>query len=275
MNCPKAKIGSTIPCMGFGTHPMNGAELQNALENAINCGYLLIDTACSYGNHLSIGETIKKHSEKLYLQTKLSWKEQYDIFHSNRSWVNVIDQILSELQTSQIDLLLVHWPYPDFLKEVWACMEEMKEAGVVKSIGLCNVKRRHLESVLSFCKFAPEVVQIEIHPLNAEFDYVHWCHQQGLIVEAFCPLGLMKEEIRNSKVLNVLAAQYEKSIAQIIIRWHIQRNIVPLPKSSSEIRIKQNIDIFDFNLTDDDMNSISRININQPFYTPSFYCPGY
>ena len=275
MNFLKTKSGNTVPCMGFGTHPMNGFVLRNALENAISCGYLLIDTACSYGNQLSIGETIKNHSENLFLQTKLSWKEQYDIFYNNKSWVRVINQILSELQTSQVDLLLVHWPYPDFLKKIWTCMEEMKEARVVKSIGLCNVKRRHIENVLSFCKDVPEVVQLEIHPLNAEYDYVHWCQQQGLIVEAFCPLGLMRDEIKNSNTLNTLAAKYGKSVAQIILRWHIQRNIVPIPKSSSLIRIKQNIGVFDFNLTDGDMDSIYGINVNQPFYTPSFYCPGY
>lgn len=262
-----------IPRIGFGTYPMKGEELRNAVNSAYDCGFRLFDTACSYSNQKALGDALE--GKEVFIESKLSWQVQHDIYEGLRSADEVIDEILTQLKVEKLDLLLLHWPYPAYVDKIWRCMEKMKEDGKVASIGVCNMKKRHIETLLSKAHVRPVVNQIEIHPLNAERELVSYCQGEGIAVEAYCPLGLMRPEIRNSAVFSKMSLNYKKTVAQIILRWHYQRGIIPLPKSSDTRRICQNLDIFDFELSSQDMKEIAAVNIDRPFYTPSFYCPGY
>jgi diketogulonate reductase-like aldo/keto reductase len=169
----------------------------------------------------------------------------------------------------------MHWPYPDYFIDGWKAMEKLYRAGKAKAIGVCNFKKRHFEKLFPHCEIRPMVNEIEIHPLYTNRETVEYCRERDIVVEAYCPLGLMDSRIKESAKLKSIADKYGKTIPQIILRWDIEREIIPLPKSSSPDRMRENIDVFDFELDGKDMTAIDSLNENYKFHLESFQCPGY
>lgn len=288
-----------LPLMGLGTFGIPKRNFTKAMLSAAQCGFRLMDTADNYNNELFFGKGLNKllktgkYSRTDFLvQTKISdifpyqfdvTKDQYSLFSSNyregisidQACDSVFRQSLKKIQIEYADILLLHWPYPHSFIDIWHRMEYYYKEGLVKVIGVCNFRESHLEELLSEAEIKPMINQFEIHPLNAERSLVDYCQLNNIQVEAYCPLGLMNDKITSSKILHYLAKKYSKSIAQIILRWNIQRGIVPIPKSNSFVRISENNDIFDFELSNEDMESIYSLDEKFKIYVESLFCPSY
>ena len=305
----KTKIlsnGVYIPSIGLGTYPMIGNELTSAVVSAYQSGYRLIDTADNYYNEADLGQSLLKlyalggKREELFLVTKISdelykpgslgggynkgkffWKSS-PVMQSSTAVHDVIykklEESLSNLQTDYIDLWLMHWPYPDYFEEIWYEMEQIYKAGKVKSIGVCNCRERHLEKLRKSCAIFPMVNQIETSPLNTKNDLVSYCQEKGVLIMVYSPLMSLRigDNFRGgySSFLNKIAHTHHKTISQILLRFDVQRGLIPIPKSSSLARIQENIDIFDFELTDSEMTQIIDMNVNMQTLPESKSCPG-
>lgn len=278
--------GNSLPAIGLGTFPMKSGTLNRAVDffmnNHLNVqGRLLLDSARAYGNEKDLGKSLMRlfkkkvvKRENVFITTKISNGQQI-AYNKGKPIEEDIKKSLSDLKLDCIDLLLMHWPYPNLYKNTWRLMENILKTGMVKSIGVCNFQERHLRSLLEDATFIPSVNQIEIHPLRTAKNDVAFCQRHRIQIQAYCPLGLMDNKIRSSAVLKQIAELHTKSIAQIILRWDYQQNIASVPKSSTPERIKSNFDIFNFELTDEEMRLIDSLNEDYKFYSESFYCPGY
>lgn len=288
-----------LPLIGFGTFGIPKEDFSKAMFSAAQCGLQLMDTADNYNNELFFGRGLNKllkagkyKRTDFLIQTKISdifpyefdvTRDEYSLFSSNyisgiplkKACDSVIYQSLRNMQIEYVDILLLHWPYPHSFIDIWHRMEYYYKEGLVKAIGVCNFRESHLKELISKAEIKPMINQFEIHPLNAERNLVEYCQLNNIQVEAYCPLGLMKSKIANSQVLLYLAEKHSKSIAQIILRWDIQRGILPIPKSKSYIRISENCDIFDFELSDEDMDMIYTLDEKFKIYVESLFCPSY
>lgn len=291
--------GLKFPLMGFGTFGIPKRDFTNAMFSAAQCGFRLMDTADNYNNELFFGRGLKKLLKNgeykrtdFLVQTKISdifpyefdvTKDKYSLFSSNyksgisleKACDSVFYQSLRNLHIEYADIVLLHWPYPHSFIDIWHRMEYYYKEGLVKAIGVCNFRESHLEELISKAEIKPMINQFEIHPLNAERNLVEYCQLNNIQVEGYCPLGLMNSKITSSKALMFLAEKHSKSIAQIILRWDIQRGIAPIPKSKSYIRISENCDIFDFELSDEDMERIYSLDEKFKIYVESLFCPSY
>lgn len=269
--------GVKIPQVGLGTWLMKNKELIKAVNSGISIGYVGIDVARDYGNEKDMGDTLFNVSvtgvsrRDLFITTKIGNMQQ----RNKQQELLDIDFSLRSLRIDYIDLLLMHWPYPDYFIKTWKIMEEIYKAGKTRAIGVCNFRERHLKKLFEECEIKPMVNQIEIHPLYTNKSLVKYCQERDIVVEAYCPLGLMDERIKSSKTLKNIAERHGKSIAQVILRWDVQQGLVPIPKSSSPERLRENVSIFDFALSEEEMAQIDSMNIDYKMYVESFYCPGY
>lgn len=245
-----------IPAIGFGTYKSgSNKETENIIKSALNIGYRHIDTASFYGNEVGIGNGIKNSGvkrEEIFLVTKL-WNDD----HGYENTISAFNKSLERLQTDYIDLYLIHWPN-ELNSETWRAFEYLYSIGKVKSIGVCNFKIGHLEELKKNAKIIPMVNQIEIHPLNAKTDIAKYCSENNIQLIAWSPI--MRGNIFSNEIMIDLSKKYNKSIAQLVLRWHLQRGIIPIPKSSNSDRIKENFDVFDFKIFDEDMNLINSLN---------------
>lgn len=297
--CNLLSNGLKLPMIGFGTFGIPKEYFTKAMFSAAQCGLRLMDTADNYNNELFFGRGLNKllkagkyKRTDFLVQTKISdifpydfdvTRDTYSLFSSNyvsgipleKACDSVIYQSLRNMQIEYVDILLLHWPYPHSFIDIWHRMEYYYKEGLVKAIGVCNFRESHLKELISKAEIKPMINQFEIHPLNAERNLVEYCQLNNIQVEAYCPLGLMNSKIANSQVLLYLAEKYSKSIVQIILRWDIQRGIVPIPKSKSFIRISENCDIFDFELSDEDMDMIYTLDEKFKIYVESLFCPSY
>ena len=279
--------GFKMPCIGLGTFPMRKDVLKYAVNHFLthekNEGNkLLLDSARDYGNENDLGDCLHSlftshivNREQLFVTTKIGNRQQVDAKMGKVNLVESVKQSLYYLQLDYVDLLLMHWPYPNHYIDTWKAMEEVKKLGLSKSIGVCNFRVRHMEKLLANASIIPAVNQIEVHPLRTATEDVNFCRQKGIQIQAYCPLGLMDKRITESQTLNDIANRHSKSIAQIILRWDFQHGIASVPKSSSPKRIDSNFDIFNFTLTDEEIHAIDSLDQDYKFYTESFYCPGY
>ncbi|MCR4928305.1 MAG: aldo/keto reductase [Lachnospiraceae bacterium] len=254
--------GLQIPSIGFGMWQTPDDETGvNAVASAIKAGYTHIDTAQAYGNEACVGKGIElAHAkrEELFITTKI-WNpnHRYDLVLSS------VEESLKKMQTSYIDLLLIHWPNPlsyrdrwqDANKETWKAMEELYEAGKVKAIGISNFRRHHIDALLESANIKPMVNQIRLCPGETQDDVVAYSRENGMILEAYSPLGTGK--IFSVSQMQVLSEKYGRSIAQICIRWSLQMGFLPLPKSVTPSRIEENLRVFDFELSDEDVKLIA------------------
>lgn len=248
--------GIKMPSIGFGTYKsVNDEETAKIVKYALEIGYRQIDTASFYGNEVGIGNGIKEseiNREDIFLVTKL-WNDD----HGYDKTIEAFNKSLERLQVNYIDLYLVHWPNK-LNSETWKAFEYLYKTGKVKAIGVCNFKIGHLEELKKTAEIMPMVNQIEIHPQSSKNDILSYCEENNIQLVAWSPI--MRGKLFSNDLMIDLAEKYKKTIAQIILRWHVQRGIIPIPKSSNEERIKENLSIFDFELSNADMKTIDLLN---------------
>jgi diketogulonate reductase-like aldo/keto reductase len=257
--------GVEIPVVGFGTwQSADGDEAYNAVKAALAAGYRHIDTAAAYGNEESVGRAIKDSGidrKELFVTSKL-WNAD----HGYESAKAALDLSLSKLGLDYLDLYLIHWPNPLKFRDEWQqrnadswkAMEEALEAGKVRAIGVSNFRATHLDELLKTAKVTPAVNQIFLNPSDTQDEVVAYNEAHHILSEAYSPLGTGK--IFTIPELQDLAAKYNKSVAQVVLRWSLQHGFLPLPKSVHADRIQQNTEIFDFELSDEDVKTIDQFH---------------
>jgi len=250
--------GVKIPVLGLGVFK-SGQNTKRAVEYAINIGYRHIDTAAVYGNEDQVGEAVKSagiNRKDIFITTKL-WNDDM----RNGTQRQAIEKSLELLKTDYIDLYLIHWPVKGKIAESWAVMEEYYTKGVLRAIGVSNFLESHLDELLSYASIIPAVNQVECSPFLTQEPLTEYCVKKGIAVEAWSPLA--KGVALTNEVILEIAKKYNKTAAQIIIRWHIQNDRIVIPKSVHEERILSNSLVDDFELTIEDMNRISALNENR------------
>ena len=248
--------GVYMPCIGFGTSLITGEECTNTIKKAIEVGYRHIDTALVYENEEEIGKAIKQSNvnrEDLFITSKV-WKDSMGYENTLKSF----EKSLKKLDLEYIDLFLIHWPNnkdENLNAETWRALEKLYKDGKVKAIGVSNFLKHHLERLLDNCNIIPMVNQIEFHPGLIRKETIEFCKEKNIVVEAWAPLGKGKM-LSNDTLINI-ANKYNVSTAQLCLKWCIQNNVIPLPKSVNEERMRQNLDLFHFEISEEDMNIIN------------------
>ena len=258
MNTYTLNDGHIIPQIGFGTYKLNGVEGVHAIQNALKVGYRVLDTAYNYENEGAVGRAIaqsKVAREDITIISKLPGRYQAydDVFQT-------IEESLYRLGVDYIDIYLIHWPNPKqgLYVEAWKAMIAAQKAGLIRSIGVCNFLPEYIETLKQATGVLPVLNQIELHPYFNQEAMRSYHEENQILIQAWSPIGrdngLLKEP-----VLQELAHKYTKSVVQIILRWHIQRGIMPIPKATSHARQLENLQIFDFNISDSDMTLINQL----------------
>lgn len=252
--------GVKMPMAGIGTFLLTPDEAEGAVLSALECGYRLIDTANAYVNEKAVGRGMKKSAvprEEIFLETKLwpSFYEQGD----------AVEKTLERLGTDYIDLLLIHQPAGNYIAG-YKLMEKAYKEGKVKAIGLSNFTIEQMEEILNICEVKPAVLQTEVHPYSQEKKLKSFLEANGIAAQAWYPLGHGDNALLQEPVFTKLGEKYGKSNAQIILRWHIQYGNIVIPGSKNPAHIRDNFDLFDFSLTDDEMAEISAINKDKRYY---------
>ena len=261
MNTPLITLnnGKTIPQIGLGTSPLNDKEIAPLVVAAMEAGYRHIDTAYRYNNEKGVGQGIRDSGidrESLFVTTKLDGQ-----FQGNDRAISGLDESLRRLGLDYVDMLLIHWPLPQRNEFVstWKTFEKLVEAGKTRSIGLSNFKPAHIDRLLSEATVRPTINQIQLNPRVTRPEQRAYNLKQGIVTEAWSPLGAGHDLLENS-TLAAIAKKYNKTPGQVALRWHIELGIVAIPRSSNPHRIAQNIDIFDFTLTSDEVAAISALD---------------
>ena len=261
-DCYKLCNGVEIPCLGFGTwQTPDGDVAVSSVRCAIEAGYRHIDTAQAYGNEESVGQGIRESGiprEELFITTKL-WNQH----HSYELALKTFDESMKKLGLDYLDLFLIHWPNPIAFRDhwqkanadSWRAMEKLYEEGRIRAIGVSNFRPHHLDELAKTANIAPMVNQIRLCPGDTEDEVVDYCRAHGLLLEAYSPMGTGK--IFSVPEMQALAEKYQRSVAQICIRWSLQRGYLPLPKSVTPARIQENLRVFDFELEDKDVQMIA------------------
>lgn len=258
--------GVQIPKIGFGTWQIpDGTEVYNSVSHALKVGYRHVDTAQIYRNEEGVGRAIADSElarEKIFLTTKI-WNDKHDYELAKAS----IDESLEKLSVEYVDLLLIHWPNPAALREndawkagnagAWKAMEEAYKLGKVRAIGVSNFMIHHLEALFETAEIKPHVNQVLLAPGCPQEELVSFCRQHGILLEAYSPLGT--GSIFNNPLVQELAEKYGKSIAQIALRWSLQKGFLPLPKSVTPNNIEANLQIFDFELSAEDIARLDKV----------------
>ncbi|MGF6953340.1 diketogulonate reductase-like aldo/keto reductase [Neobacillus sp. B4I6] len=251
--------GVKMPWFGLGVFKVEeGPELVNAVKTAIQHGYRSIDTAAIYENEEGVGQGIKESGiarEDLFVTSKV-WNADLGY----ESTLAAYQTILDKLGLEYLDLYLIHWPVAGKYKEAWRALETLYKEGRVRAIGVSNFQVHHLVDLMKDAEIKPMVNQVEYHPRLTQNEVHAFCREQGIQMEAWSPL--MQGQLLDNEGLAAIAAKYKKSVAQIILRWDLQNGIVTIPKSTKEHRIIENSQVFDFELTQEDMHQINNLNQN-------------
>lgn len=257
----KLNNGKEIPQLGLGVfRSKDGQETYDSVKWALEAGYRHIDTAKIYGNEESVGKAIKDSGlerDEIFLTTKL-WNEDIRQKRTKEAFQESLDR----LQTDYVDLYLIHWPADGF-EEAWKEMEEIYKSGKAKSIGVSNFHKHHLEDLEKISSIKPAVDQIESHPYFTNQELIDYLKEKEIDVEVWSPIGGTGGNVLEDELLKELAEKYKKSPAQITIRWHLQRGLIVFPKSIHKERIEENLEVFDFKLSNEDMEKINKLNKNQ------------
>lgn len=259
MNFITLNNGLTMPQLGFGVWQVPNDEATAAVSTALEVGYRSIDTAMIYKNEYGVGKALKDSDvprEKLFITTK--------VWNSDQGYENTLrafDESLERLGLDYVDLYLIHWPTPQFDEyvETYKAMEKLYKEGRVKAIGVCNFEVEHLERLLKECEIKPVLNQIECHPYLAQNEIKKFCAQHGIFVEAWSPLD-QGGEVLQDETIQQIAKSHGKSPAQIVLRWHLQNNTIVIPKSVTPSRIEENFQVFDFELTNNEIELINNLN---------------
>lgn len=252
--------GIKMPMAGIGTFQLSPDEAEKSVLHALGCGYRLIDTANAYLNEKAVGRAIKESGLKrkeIFLETKIwpSFYEQSD----------AIDKTLQRLNTDYIDLLLIHQPAGNYLSG-YKMMEKAYKEGKVRAIGLSNFTIEQMNAILQVCDIKPSVLQTEVHPYSQEKELKKYLNRENIVIQAWYPLGHGDKALIQEPLFAELGKKYGKSSAQIILRWHIQDGNVVIPGSKNVIHIKDNFELFDFSLTDEEMARIADMDQQKRYY---------
>ncbi|AJY77843.1 glyoxal reductase [Paenibacillus beijingensis] len=248
-----------MPQHGFGVYLIEDpSEAEMVVNKALQVGYRSFDTAQFYNNEGLLGRILKESPvdrDDLFITTKITNEKQgYDLTLSS------FEQSLQKLQLTQLDLLLVHWPSEKHFFETWRAFERLYEEKLVRAIGVCNYQIEHLQKLETRANVVPAVNQIECHPYLTQYPLKQYLKERHIAAEAWSPLG--RGAVLNDPDLNEIAGRLRKSTAQVILRWHLQQDTIIIPKSSTPRRIAENADIYDFELSEDDMAAIDKLNID-------------
>ncbi len=267
---PNIQLNTTtkIPAIGLGVYKSaEGQEVENAVIWALQAGYRLIDTARIYGNEEGVGKAIRTSGidrKEIYVTTKL-----WNLDHGYENTHRAIDASLASLGLEYVDLYLIHWPSAseDRLvtinkrKETWKAMEEIVASGKARSIGVSNYTIQHLEEMKSYASITPAVNQVEFHPFLFQKELLDYCKANSIVLEAYSPL--VKARKLDDARITAVAEKYGKTNAQVLIRWSIQHGCLPIPKSVHKERIEANLNVFDFEISEDDMSALDALNENK------------
>ena len=256
--------GVTMPMLGFGVYQMNdAAACEAAVAEALRVGYRLIDTAAAYGNEESVGRAIAKSGiprEEIFVTTKL-WLSDAGFDKTRLAFQRSLDR----LQLDYLDLYLIHQPYGD-VYGAWRAMEELNEAGRIRAIGVSNFHPDRVMDLMLHNRTAPAVNQIETHPFCQQIEAATFLHENGVQIESWGPFAEGRNNLFSNPVLSAVATKYQRSIAQIVLRWLLQRGVVAIPKSVRPERMAENFDIFSFELDADEMAAIAALDTGKSIF---------
>ncbi|WP_439479753.1 aldo/keto reductase [Chryseobacterium aquaticum] len=256
--------GIDIPALGFGVWQMeNLQECEDAVVKAIHTGYRMIDTASIYMNETAVGTAIKNSGvdrEDLFITSKL-WVQDHGYDKAKSAFQRTLDR----LQLDYLDMYLLHWPFGDFLG-AWKALEELYHEGKIKAIGVCNFTVEKLEELKENSTVIPVVNQIELHPLFQQNELQVYNRENKIVTQPWSPLGNGNADLLNNSDLKTIADNYGKTVAQVILRWHLQEGFCVIPKSVTPSRIEENFNVFDFELSEDEMNVVRSLNTDKRLF---------
>ena len=252
--------GVKMPRLGFGTNTLNGPTCVQCVSDAISVGYRLVDTAHVYGNEEAVGEGIKKSGvkrEELFITSKL-WVDFYGYDITKKAF----ETSINKLGLEYLDLYLLHRPRGD-VKGAWQALEELYKEGKIKAIGVSNFEPKQLDELRVYSKIVPVINQIETHVFYQEHESYKILNKSDVQMEAWSPFAAGRNEIFSNQTLAEIGLKYKKSVAQVCLRWHFQRGVVAIPRSSQKAHIIENLNIFDFELAETDMQTIAKLDLNR------------
>lgn len=291
------KKGEVIPSVGLGTFPFQGKVMAEMILNASSIGYRLFDTADDYKGESGIGlaishlQNIGLTREDIFLQTKISdnnacanepLKGIY--FNPNSQFMkrHTVEDIVREkvenslykMNTDYLDSLLIHYPYPNYIVDIWKVLIKLKDEGLVRYIGVSNFHEKHIDELIKFTNVSPEINECYASPIGSKQKLLDYCNQHNCLFITYSPLMDLAYGRIPVENLNSIMNKYNKSLAQIILRWNIDRGCVPLPKTHRIDRLKENFDIFNFTLTPEEIQTIALLNYDYQYIVESKTCPG-
>ncbi|ADI27912.1 aldo/keto reductase [Geobacillus sp. C56-T3] len=259
-DCATLHNGVKMPWVGLGVYKVKeGEEVRSAVRTALEIGYRHVDTAAFYENEEGVGQAIRESGiprEQVFVTTKVWNTDQ-----GYETTLKAFDKSLKKLGFDYVDLYLVHWPVKGKYKETYKALEKLYKDGYVRAIGVSNFQIHHLQDVMADCEIKPMVNQVEYHPRLTQKELLAFCRENGIQLEAWSPL--MRGEILSEPTIVDIGRKYGKTPAQVVLRWDLQHGVVTIPKSVTPARIKENADIFDFSLTDEEMKQIDALNLNK------------
>jgi len=290
--------GYIVPCVGLGTFPFQGRVMADVVKYAVELGYRLFDTADDYRGESGIGLGISElllegtyKREDLFLQTKISDNNAHEdeplsgiFFNPNSRFMKrhkvadivreKVNNSLHQMHTDYLDSLLIHYPFPDYMVEIWDEMIRLKKEGIVRYIGVSNFHERHISRLILETGVRPEINEVYTSPIGTKQSLVDYCNINNCLFMTYSPLiDLVNNRFDNS-LIKPIAEKNSKSIAQIILRWNIDRGCFPLPKSKNVLRLKENFDVLNFSLSSEEVKAISSLNMDYQYLVESKICPG-
>lgn len=270
--------GVEIPPIIMSTNWMDYPTMKEVVSAGLKIGFRAFDTARDYLNEPIVGRVLKECLEEqglkrqdIFITTKIGNTQQ-----RNGDISNEIEISLNNLQTDYVDCWMMHWPYPDYYIDTYHKMEEVYRTGKAHSIGMANYHVRHFKKLFdSGIDIIPHCVQFEHHPMRTAADIFEFCREYNIVVQAYSPLCRMIEPIKSSPILNAIAENHRKTVGQVILRWHVQHQSIPCFKSINPRRLKENFDIWDFELTEDEVREINSMDCDYKYHLESASCPGF
>lgn len=253
-------------------------ELYLLIRTVIDCGIFAFDTAPSYKTEAVLSSCLNKcitelsiNREDLFIQTKI---DAWQMSEGSRMVETYIESVIKDMGAEYLDSVCIHWPVPEYMEQTWDAFIKVKERGIVRHLGICNLRMRQLQQ-LPINNVMPDFIQIERHPLRTCKKEIEYCYEKGIAVQAYSPLCKMNKNIAESPAIYCLTEKYGKNAGQIVLKWHMESGVVPIFTSKKERRIQEYASLWDFSLTKDEMEAIDSINQDYKMYLESLACPGF